>query len=288
MEPEPSEEQLPEEDLIQEEDVHGLLADKDFGTAQLFTVEYAFVLVYMGVHMTRSNLFLGILTPFFESIGGVSDSTDNMVQVATFMVPAGALFTPLVEIIISKARGSGGALLVHVLGACYGSLMFVQSPLWVQLITTALYGFYRALLFSVIAAFNVEVFGLASTGRINGVMYSVTGFLSLIITPALDYVQDSCDGDFKWLLVYQFLAMIPSLALTIVLYFYSKEPFVGGPRMVRIEPEEGSEEDHQHVRLIRSASKDVAKQVAAKKRAKRNWTKVRAFSRLAGLAHSKK
>ena len=45
--------------------------------------------------MTRSNLYLGMITPFFEGIS--SDNVSNYVTIATFIVPAGCLFTPVVE-----------------------------------------------------------------------------------------------------------------------------------------------------------------------------------------------
>jgi len=196
---------------------------------QIVTAEFGFILVYMSVHMTRSNLFLGILSPLFNSLH--QPDTDAYIQIASFLVPAGAFFTPLVEYTINRLGGAKSAVVVHILGAVYGSLMFA-SLLWVQLIATGIFGFYRALLYSVAASYNIGIFGFGSLGRINGVMYSLTGLWSFIIAPALKYAQQTCGDDFDPLLGWQWLAMLPSFIYVVVLYVRSREPFIGGPRAV--------------------------------------------------------
>jgi len=174
-----------------------------------------------------------MLSPFFDSLD--QPNTETFVTVATYIVPAGALCVLLVEVIIQRLGGTGATLVVHVLGAVYNSLMFAPV-LWVQLIATAVYGFYRALLYSLVAAFNVKVFGVQNSGRINGVMYTLTGIPSFIIAPAIHYAQVTCGDDFAPLLGWEFLAMVPSLLVAIVLYFYSREPFVEGRRAVKPPP----------------------------------------------------
>jgi len=165
-----------------------------------------------------------MISPFFDSFH--QPDTETIITIATYMVPGGALFVLVVEQIINTFQGKS-VFLVHILGALYGGLMFVPL-LWVQLLTTAVYGFYRALLYSVIAAFNINVFGVENTGRINGVMYTLTGLPSFIIAPALRYAQVYCGDDWNMLLMWQFVAMVPSLAMAILLYFTSIEPFVSG------------------------------------------------------------
>ena len=44
--------------------------------------------------MTRSNLFLGMITPFYESLD--QPDTDTYITVSSYMVPAGALFVVVV------------------------------------------------------------------------------------------------------------------------------------------------------------------------------------------------
>eukprot|EP01052_Picozoa_sp_SAG31_P044501 SAG31_NODE_7785_length_1596_cov_3.307281_2_plen_334_part_00 len=189
---------------------------------QFCTLEFGFIMTYMAVHMTRSNLYLGILTPFFESIGksnGVSGATvQQYVMIATLIVPCGCLWVVVVEKLIKAYKGCGGAFVVHVLACAYGGLMFVPI-LWVQVLGALIYGFYRALLFSVIAVFNIggipvpsqlpirdlhaplhplnvcvlaEVFGLENVGPINGVMYSLTTIFSFVIDPVRYLFQCVC------------------------------------------------------------------------------------------------
>ena len=194
---------------------HTLLKGRSL-SSQLCSLEFGFIMVYMAVHMTRSNLCkraasflsisqpalcrppviqpcqaeldhdrhnapaalaltsisfwlrsfcmmhdtsadLGILTPFFESIGGATGpSTESYITIATLIIPAGCLWVPVVEQIVDRGKGAGGAFVVHVLATVYGALMFIPS-LQVQLVGSVIFGFYRALLFSIIAVFNIEV-----------------------------------------------------------------------------------------------------------------------------------
>ena len=107
-----------------------LLKDIPFGFGQLCTMEFGFILMFMSVNMTRSNLFLGLLDPFFESIDDNRDG--KYVNLATLMIPAGAVFVLAVEKIITYCGGAGSSIVVHLLGFVYGSLMFVPV-LWVKL-----------------------------------------------------------------------------------------------------------------------------------------------------------
>ena len=88
-------------------------------------------------------------------MSGASTATvEQYITTATLLVPCGCLWVVVVEKVVHSCKGSGAAFVVHVLACLYGALMFVPA-LWVQLIAAMIYGFYRALLFSVIAVFNI-------------------------------------------------------------------------------------------------------------------------------------
>jgi len=212
-----------------------LLKSKEFGTfgfSQTCTLEFACVLAFMAVNMTRSNLYLGMLSPFFDSLSTIDTTT--YITIATFMVPAGCLFTPVVDMTISKLGGAGALGMVHLVGAIYSGLNLVPV-LWVQLVATGLYGYYRALLFSAVSAFNVNVFGFKSLGRINGVMYTSTGLFSLLIGPSISWAQEQCDNDFTALNLIQLGFLAFSMAFVVALYYNSVEPWVKGKNAIVLE-----------------------------------------------------
>lgn len=62
------------------------------------------------------------------------------------------------------------AYMVVVIGLAYGGLSIVPI-LQVQLGTAFMFTFYRAALFSFVAAFNAKIFGPASVGRVTGILY---------------------------------------------------------------------------------------------------------------------
>lgn len=61
------------------------------------------------------------------------------------------------------------AYMVVLIGLGYGGLSLVPN-LQVQLGTALLFTFFRAALFSFVAAFNAKVFGPASVGRVTGIL----------------------------------------------------------------------------------------------------------------------
>jgi hypothetical protein len=75
-----------------------LLKSKRFGSTGkdlVCSLEFAVVWIFMAVNMTRSNLYVGMIAPFFESIS--SSNVNTFITIATFIVPAGCFFTPVVE-----------------------------------------------------------------------------------------------------------------------------------------------------------------------------------------------
>merc|ERR1712232_1037017 len=63
-------------------------------------------------------------------------------------------------------------------------------------------------------------------------MYTLTGMLSLVISPALSWAENGCGNDFNPLNAVQLGSLAISLLVAIVLYFKSQEPFVGGPNAI--------------------------------------------------------
>lgn len=212
-----------------------LLKSKRFGSTGkdlVCSLEFAVVWIFMAVNMTRSNLYVGMIAPFFESIS--SSNVNTFITIATFIVPAGCFFTPVVECVIESLGGAGAFLVVHIVAVAYTGLNFIPL-LWVQLLATILFGFYRALLFSATSAFNLQVFGVSNLGRINGVMYSTTGMISFLISPMITWAASS---GYDILNGVQLAALVFSLAGVVALYYYSVEPFVRGPKAVDLFPQE--------------------------------------------------
>ena len=70
-----------------------------------------------------------------------------------------------------------------IIGVAYGGLSLVPM-LEVQLATAFMFTFYRAALFSFVAAFNAKIFGPQSVGRVTGILYTSTAVLITLQYPA--------------------------------------------------------------------------------------------------------
>merc|ERR1712196_425406 len=98
------------------------------------------------------------------------------------------------------------------LGAAYNSLALVNS-LDAQIPTFALYTSYRAFLYSVMAAFAADRFGMQTSGRIQGTVFTIAGIFNLIQYGLVALVQGPLEGDPFYLNVGQLVALVPLVVL---------------------------------------------------------------------------
>jgi MFS family permease len=148
---------------------------------QIKTPEFRFAVLFCMVEITRSNLFLGILGPFLDSLG---DTDHSIRQTLTWIFPFGVVFVPFVAALINRLGLGRTAVFVNVVALTY--LTFQMIPMKsLQFATGAIFTFSRCLCFSYLAAFCAQVFGFKTIGRVNGVMYTASSFLQFIQTPAL-------------------------------------------------------------------------------------------------------
>ena len=83
---------------------------------------------------------------------------------------------------------------VNVLGVLYGLFMCIPE-LWSQPVSSFFFAFYRALLFSFVAAFTAVVFGPKAVGWITGILYTTTAFFILLQTPMVNFTMNQVCGD---------------------------------------------------------------------------------------------
>jgi MFS family permease len=197
------------------------ISEMDFSD-QIKTSEFKFVVLFCMVEITRSNLFLGILGPFLDSLG---DSDHSIRQALTWIFPFGVVFVPIAAGLINKLGLGRTAVFVNVVALTY--LTFQMIPMkTLQLATGAIFTFSRCLCFSYIAAFCAQVFGFKTIGRINGVMYTASSFVQFVQTPALIMTDKVFNHNFLPLnLMIAGLVIFLSIPLVIYLARTSKVAF---------------------------------------------------------------
>ncbi len=68
--------------------------------------------------------------------------------------------------------------------------------LWAQPVAAFFFAFYRALLFSFVAAFTAVIFGSKSVGRITGLLYTTTAFFILLQTPMIHFTTNQLHNNY--------------------------------------------------------------------------------------------
>jgi len=169
---------------------------------------------------------------------GDADHGDAISIATGWIVPAGVLFVPIIDWALASGGYGFSAYSVVGIGIAYGALSCVHQ-LQLQSATAVLFTLYRAFLFSVVAAFNADVFGPMTVGRISGILYTTTAaFIGL--QPLLTRVaQGPLDGDY--MPVNAGLTVLAACLLPIVWWISSVSPTI----MTRKtgEPQDGDEDE---------------------------------------------
>ena len=143
------------------------------------------------------------------------------------MLPGGVLCIPLVAQLLARAGTVGAMQGVTLASALFGLLALVPvievgresqqkhsasqrerhpakdsvnsggALLQAQPVTFAIYVFYRAALYSVLAAHNAATFGPASMGRVMGCMLFVAAIANLLIFPITLATNTALGGDWR-------------------------------------------------------------------------------------------
>jgi hypothetical protein len=182
---------------------------------QIQTFEYFFIVIMATVHVLRSNFYLGTVGTMLEDMGD-ADTGYATTRVVGYAIPMGFCVIPFIGAMVERFGLVGAFQIVNILGIIYNCLNLVPI-LKVQIVTAFVYTTYRAFLFSIIATFNAQIFGLRTMGRIQGCVFVIAGFANLLCNPLLAFTQRKLHGDFSWPIIVQLGTVIPLVVLTEVL-----------------------------------------------------------------------
>mmetsp|Transcript_19359 Transcript_19359/g.50788 ORF Transcript_19359/g.50788 Transcript_19359/m.50788 type:complete len:322 (+) Transcript_19359:1053-2018(+) len=205
------------------------LQDRSF-MEQIKTFEFVFVMAFAGIHVTRGNLFLGLLESFFDSpqFGADAATVSYFVNLTSALVPLGCLCAPIVDNIIERFGFATTSYAIAVMGATY-SLLMLSSSINLQIVTAVIFLVYRANLFAFPPAFAGRIFGPRTVGRVSGLMWTLMSPVQFILSPALHMTLTTFEGDFRPLQLMQLVAIVPVVILTYLLTRWSTEKSVGPP-----------------------------------------------------------
>ncbi|CAL1149436.1 unnamed protein product, partial [Cladocopium goreaui] len=157
---------------------------------QLVSWEFAAIFIYSIIQVPRANMYMGSVELInrhwvlagakgLAKVAGVSTITG-------FIIPFGFLAVPLIELCVHRLGTIPTVQVTTLLGLLY------NAPwLYLQLGTVCVFAAWRAFLYSTISAFNGEIFGVKTMGRIMGLCFVFSGLTNMLTGPIVNAAVDS-------------------------------------------------------------------------------------------------
>lgn len=187
---------------------------------QLYSMEFAFAVVFMMTQVFRSNSYLGIIKEILQDLGDAE--IDNFyTQILTILLPASTLLIPAFDVCMKKGGFAVTFLVVSLLGLTWNVVMLIPS-LWVQVIGFAAFSNFRGLLFASFFTFIGHSFGNRTFGRINAILWFLTFLLSLLVWPITE-LSKTWTGDMTFMSIFLLILFVPAFILLLVLAFHLRK-----------------------------------------------------------------
>jgi hypothetical protein len=187
-----------------------LLSAKPFG-AQLRTLEFAAIMVFTTIQIPRSNIYMGsvdLVNKHIAEQSGQEQYLDTVGTIIGLVIPFGFLSVPAIELCVHKGGIMFTIYLTTVIGWIYVALQFIPE-LFSQIFTVIVFAAWRAFLFSIISAYNADIFGPRSMGRVMGLSFLFSGLANFVQAPLISWTLDAQKGDFTWTLLIILLVSVP-------------------------------------------------------------------------------
>lgn len=212
--------------------------------AQLCTFQYLFIVLFASVHQLRANAYVGINEQVLVQFG----DTGTYAAIFGWALPAGIIFVPLIEYTVQHLGLHGTLHVTNLLGIAYGVLAMVPS-LNVQLVTFAVFTCFRAFLYAVMSAYNMQTFGFETLGRMTGCVFTTSALINLLQYPLQTMIAKVFNGDTRWASLILVTLCAPVLVLLIVRQAREKEKSAAsggaGPSTPLLQSPIGHREEQQ-------------------------------------------
>jgi len=187
------------------------LSERPFAS-QLRSFEFFMVLTFASVNLTRANMYIGTNDLLLDHLG---DSSNTYKKIFSIVLPCGPLMVPIIEKLDSKLGPVWCLQITCLLAAAYNGVALINS-LPAQIAGFVVYTSFRAFLYSVLASFVADRFGLATLGRIQGTIFTIAGVVNLVQYPLVASIH-SMNGDPFWVNVGQLAVLVPLMMLVEVM-----------------------------------------------------------------------
>jgi len=186
---------------------------------QVCSFEFLFIVMFCVICFSRASMYLGLMADFFQGPTFDAEDMDTRsmyVNIASFMVPCGALFAPLIEPVCERLGYAYYCIWICAFGVAW-SLLAMVDIFPVQMVVAFIFTYYRANVFAFPGIFNLMIFGSANLGMINGAMYTICAPFNYLTTPFLTFATVTCNNnwDSLWIILSGLMALPVVMALAL-------------------------------------------------------------------------
>uniref|UniRef100_A0A7S4DT72 Uncharacterized protein n=2 Tax=Lotharella globosa TaxID=91324 RepID=A0A7S4DT72_9EUKA len=118
---------------------------------------------------------------------------DAYKQLFNYVLTCGFVFIPLIN---SCAKRMGILNTLQVTNAIGIAAFALGLAQWIpiQMLTFVVFTGFRAFLYAIVSAYNLQVFGLGTFGKIQGLMFTVGAAVNLLQAPLIDWSVTEYNG----------------------------------------------------------------------------------------------
>eukprot|EP00656_Telonema_subtile_P018244 TRINITY_DN19839_c0_g1_i1.p1 TRINITY_DN19839_c0_g1~~TRINITY_DN19839_c0_g1_i1.p1 ORF type:complete len:466 (-),score=101.32 TRINITY_DN19839_c0_g1_i1:126-1523(-) len=159
---------------------------------QFKSSHFAFTCVFGIVHITRSNIFLGVMGDYLAELGD-AEHGNPLTSLLSIGLAFGVAAVPLISMSMRRLGALKTLRVVNALGVV-SYLPLLIPNLWCQALSCLLYPMYRGFLFAVLTTFVAEAFGELSVGRVFGCVCVMSAVVQPVQYPLVEVLAASYGG----------------------------------------------------------------------------------------------
>ena len=177
--------------------------------SQLKTRDFAFTMIFVATHMLQANYYIMSVDAFLLSLG---DNDAKYATIFSWALPCGILFVPFIERTVTSMGIVNTLHTTNTIALIFGAGLLIPV-LSYQVANFFIFTCFRAYLYATINSLIASTFGVATMGRIIGVVFTTAAVFGLVQYPISVISEVTFEGDYTPMnIMLLFVAILPVFA----------------------------------------------------------------------------
>eukprot|EP00472_Partenskyella_glossopodia_P004462 CAMPEP_0197516792 /NCGR_PEP_ID=MMETSP1318-20131121/1722_1 /TAXON_ID=552666 /ORGANISM="Partenskyella glossopodia, Strain RCC365" /LENGTH=483 /DNA_ID=CAMNT_0043065817 /DNA_START=613 /DNA_END=2062 /DNA_ORIENTATION=+ len=151
--------------------------------------EFWFMLTCSSIGILRANVFIGFNPLLLDGMGDHDHQRDTYKQLFNYVLACAFVFIPAIVACARKYGLINTLQLTNALGIVAFGLALVPI-IQIQMVTFVVFTAFRAFLYAIVSAYNLQIFGIYTFGKVQGLMFSMGALINLLQEPLIGWSND--------------------------------------------------------------------------------------------------